>query len=208
MAKISRELTSILNENKDPESLDNKSPALFVLLTIVTVAAVYFAALYYNTTKSDNKKDEKKYKKIYKENQSLKEQNALIQKKLAMIKEKKTETPVKIEKQIQTQAKIQEETQKEAKPLETNINTKKAELNKDTFVSFYNSFDERVLKCYKYEPGSYKPTNSCLNSLKDFLKNDNALRYQVIGVVSKEDINKYNSFKANVKELILKWTFT
>ena len=47
MAKISNELNSILNENKDPVE-ESRSPLTFILLLIFAVIAVYFAVMYFN----------------------------------------------------------------------------------------------------------------------------------------------------------------
>lgn len=47
MAEISKELNSILNENKDPVE-ENRSPLNFILLLIFAVVAVYFAVMYFN----------------------------------------------------------------------------------------------------------------------------------------------------------------
>lgn len=64
MAKISKELNSILNENKDPVE-EKHSPLNFILLLILAVIAIYFAVMYFDikNEKTNSNDIQKNYKR-------------------------------------------------------------------------------------------------------------------------------------------------
>ena len=183
MSNVSKELNSILNDNKDFETKE-KSPALFITLIIFFVAAVYFAVLYMNTMKKLDLEKNKIEKLEYKKNTKAENSNYPINKEI--ITTKKIEGLIK-PKEI-TKEKI--------------ITITK--IDKKNFREIYYSDKFKTFKCYDYEGANFTPSKFCKKSLINFAKNNKeALRFQVISVISNKDINSYTNFKQATQDLLL-----
>jgi len=212
MAKISNELNSILNENKDPVE-EEHSPLNFILLLIFAVVAIYFAVMYFDIkNEKNNSNDTKKYEKIIKENIVLNENNKKIQKELDELKTKKQ--PIKIvEKKVEIKnTQDLEQLKQENKQLKLKIeklkNTQQnipvTKVEAKNFKQLYFSENSQILKCYEYESASTTIPNNCSTKFKDFLnENQKALRFQVIPVLSSKDIKAFEKFDENTQDLLL-----
>ena len=175
MAEISKELNSILNENKNPVEV-NHSPLNFILLLIFAVISVYFAVMYFNIrNEKTNSNDTQKYEKIIKENIILNEENKRIKKEFNKLKTKKQVIKI-VEEKTETKS----------------------------FKQLYFSDNTKALKCYGYKSATTAIPNICFNKFKDFLnENQKALRFQVIPVLSSKDIKAFEKFDKNTQELLL-----
>lgn len=98
---------------------------------------------------------------------------------------------------------------KEVKPKEIikeiikeKIVTKIVKLDKKNFKTYYNSSKYNSLKCYNFKAGNIFPTSLCKNNLAKFLKdNKNAIRFEVIPVISKSDNIVFNKMQSNLKNM-------
>jgi hypothetical protein len=195
MAKISKELNSILNENKDPVE-ENHSPLNFILLLILAVIAIYFAVMYFDIkNEKTNSYDTQKYKKIIKENVVLNEDNKRIKKELDELKIKKI--AIKDTQEL-------EKLKKENKQLKIKIEKLNNNQQNKSFKQLYFSENSKVLKCYEYESASTTIPSVCSNKFESFLnENQKALRFQVIPVLSSKDIKAFEKFDENTQDLLL-----
>jgi len=213
MAEISKELNSILNENKDPVE-ENRSPLNFILLLIFAVVAVYFAVMYFNikNEKDNNPSDTQKYKKIIKENLVLNETNKRIKKELDELKTKKQTIKVvekKVEiKNTQDLEKLKQENKQLKLKIEKINNTQQnvpvTKVEAKNFKQLYFSENSQILKCYEYESASTAIPINCSTKFKKFLnENQKALRFQVIPVLSSKDKKAFEKFDENTQDLLL-----
>ncbi|MGM0518029.1 MAG: hypothetical protein ACQERD_00130 [Campylobacterota bacterium] len=93
-----------------------------------------------------------------------------------------------INKQQKPKTVIKEKTVVEEKEIIKEVKVVDENLTKEKFNEFYNSRKSNKLNCYDYNIGAIKPPNKCSLNLKKFLKdNKNALRIEIIPVVSKGD---------------------
>lgn len=196
MANVSSELNSILNENKDPIE-EKKSPFIFILLLIISLVAVYFAIMYFNVKDTKLVKDDNnKYKKIIEENILLTTQNKETQEELEKLKKQITEM---LEEKI-----VNEKENKKEELKEDDTTIIPASVDKNSFKKIYFSDKSNILKCYDFSQIAIAPTNTCLNDLKTFLeKNTNALRFQIIPVLSDDDEKAFSKFDKETKNSLL-----
>lgn len=212
MAKISNELNSILNENKDPVE-ESRSPLTFILLLILAVLAVYFAVMYFNIKEERNSTSTtEKYKKIINENIALNEDNKRIQKELNELKTKKESIKI-VEKKIKVKDTNElDNLKKENEELKLKVEklnktpqiSNITESQNKSFRQLYFSENSKTLKCYKYENATTAIPSICFNEFKTFLKeNSKALRFQVIPVLSSNDKKAFEKFDNNTQDLLL-----
>lgn len=75
-------------------------------------------------------------------------------------------------------------------------------LNKENFKIFYNSRTMNTLKCYNFKEGDVFLNIQCQKKLKEFLKNNkDALRFEVIPVLSINDNKIYTKMESNLKDM-------
>lgn len=205
MANVSSELNLILNENKDPIE-EKKSPLIFILLLIITVVAVYFAVMYFNVRDTKIIKDDgDKFKKIIEENVLLTTQNKKIEEELEKLKKQMVEMLEEriINENENKKAKLKEES-KNVEVIKENTNITATNVDKNSFKKIYFSDKSNHLKCYDYSQIATAPTSTCLNELKPFLeKNSNALRFQIIPVLSDNDEKAFSKFDKETKNTLL-----
>lgn len=201
MANVSSELNLILNENKDPIE-EKKSPFIFILLLIITVVAVYFAVMYFSVKGTKLVKDDSdKYKKIIEENVLLTTQNKKAQEELEKLKKHMVEM---LEERIIDEKENKKAEIKEVEVIKENANIIATNVDKNSFKKIYFSDKSNLLKCYDYSQIATAPTNTCLNELKPFLeKNTNALRFQIIPVLSDNDEKAFSKFDKETKNTLL-----
>ena len=115
---------------------------------------------------------------IYKQNNSIK----VLQSDIKKLKEVEVNTKEVLEPIIKEKKVIEEkEIIKEVKVVDS-------QLTKEKFKEFYNSRKFNKLTCYDYNIGGIQPTKKCISNLENFLKdNSNAIRIEIIPVISKED---------------------
>ncbi len=115
---------------------------------------------------------------IYKQNNSIK----VLQSDIKKLKEVEASTK-EVLKPIIKEKKIVEE-----KEIIKEVKVVDSQLTKEKFKEFYNSRKFNKLTCYDYNVGGIQPTKKCISNLENFLKdNSNALRIEIIPVISKED---------------------
>ncbi|RYA22839.1 hypothetical protein CRU96_11165 [Malaciobacter halophilus] len=77
---------------------------------------------------------------------------------------------------------------------------KKVPLSNENFKEFFNTKKFNLAKCYNYKTFEYMPTKACKESLSIFLtKNKKAIRLEVIGVISKDDIKEASKLSKDEK---------
>ena len=178
MGDVSKELNSILNDDKDYVE-EEKSSKTFIFLLIIFVAITYFVILFLNSQEEKNTVSKKSIKKT-----------------ILVEKEIKTQAPLQIKEKIKETAKVLEK--------QKNIIETVTKVDKTNFYKIYNSNNKKVLKCYDYAEASFTPSKSCLKSLKEFLdKNKDALRYQIVSVIAESDIVQYKRYNKNIQDLLL-----
>jgi len=80
--------------------------------------------------------------------------------------------------------------------IQKQIVEKEVILEKGNFKKFYNSLKFNTLKCYDFKAANSKPDESCLKQLKPFLdKNKDAIRFEVIPVMAKDDNQLFEGMK-------------
>lgn len=73
-------------------------------------------------------------------------------------------------------------------------------LSNENFKEFFNTKKFNLAKCYNYKTFEYMPTKACKESLSIFLaKNKKAIRLEVIGVISKDDIKEASKLSKDEK---------
>jgi len=89
---------------------------------------------------------------------------------------------------IKTEPTVKKEIIVEEKEIIKEIKVIDEKLTKETFQEFYNSRKFEKFTCYDYNAGAIQPSKKCLDNLHNFLeKNKNAIRLEIIPVVSNED---------------------
>lgn len=120
---------------------------------------------------------------------------------------KEIETIEKKEKETaKEEVKVASEQKKEVTPevkkeviIKEKIVTKLLPLDKKSFKQYYYTSNFNTLKCYNFKEGSVLPDAQCKKDLKKFLEeNKDAVRFQVIAVISEDDNIIYNKFKDNI----------
>jgi len=178
MGDVSKELNSILNDDKDYVE-EEKSSKTFIFLLIIFVAITYFVILFLNSQEEKNTVSKKSIKKT-----------------ILVEKEIKTQAPLQIKEKIKETAKVLEK--------QKNIIETVTKVDKTNFYKIYNSNNKKVLKCYSYKAASFSATKDCIKSLKEFLdKNKDALRYQIVAVLGESDMAKYKQYNKNIQDLLL-----
>lgn len=72
------------------------------------------------------------------------------------------------------------------------------------FTKVYFTKKSKSYKCYNFPAGEIFIPNDCLTKLKVFLDNNkDALRYQIIPVLDKNDKEKYKKFEKEYQNLLL-----
>ena len=103
------------------------------------------------------------------------------------------ETINSIKKIEQPKTVVKEKIVIEEKEIIKEVKVADQNLTKEKFKEFYNTRDFNKLNCYDYNIGGIKASISCINKLKKFLiDNKNALRIEIIPVVSIKDKELFN----------------
>lgn len=148
-----------INDNKtaNKKSFFNLQYAFFSIIILVLFFCIYL---------------------LNKQNNNINE----LESKISSLNKKEVQT-LKETKPIIKEKKVIEEKEiiKEIKVVDKN-------LTREKFKEFYNSTKAVRITCYDYNAGAIQPSKSCLNKVHNFLdKNKNALRFEIIPVVDKED---------------------
>ena len=180
------EKTKTSKENKNPKKeLKNKDIGINILLYLVGIIAILLLAIVIYLFTNEKEIKTNKVSEITKE----KNITSTNSKKIELKEEVKTsEKPKEI-------IKIKE-------VIKEKIVTKTIKLDKKNFKEFYNSSKFNTLKCYNFKAGDTFPTSKCKNDLKEFLvKNESALRFEVIPVIAEDDNKIYQKIQSNIKTM-------
>lgn len=176
-------LSSLLNESTE----DNKKKSsnfLYFFIFILVVTIIYLAVVLYSI---DNKKEVKKL---------------VVTNKI--IKIEKTKNLQIIDSKVSKDSKVIKVQNSKVKTPNLIKNNSLNFSKKDKFLKIYNSNNYKLINCYDYKAAAINPSESCKNKIAQFLtENKDAIRFQIISVVSEKDINDYKNYDKNIKELIV-----
>jgi hypothetical protein len=184
---------------KDKEHNEEKESNLLLYLVSTVAALLLILTIYLFTSDNFNTKtvqiqtadtQEPKTNEI---KQVVKEELNKVVKEVENEIEKKSEK----EEDFKTIDNKQNESKEIIKTVvQKQIVEKEVILEKGNFKKFYNSLKFNTLKCYDFKKANSKPDETCVKQLKPFLdKNKDAIRFEVIPVMSKEDNQLFEGMK-------------
>lgn len=113
--------------------------------------------------------------------------------------EKKNE---KLEENVIKEEPNNDSNKKEDIVIKEKIVTKIVNLDKKDFKKYYNSSKYNTLKCYNFKAGDIFPDAQCKKDLVKFIEaNKNAIRFEVIPVIAKDDNRIFTKIEPNIKGL-------
>lgn len=173
---------------KDKEHDEEKESNLLLYL-VATVAVLLLALTIYLFT-SDNFSSKPIKTQITTEEPQTNEIKQIVKEELEKVVEEVKDEVV--------EEKVMKEEPKEIikTVVEKQIIEKEVILEKGNFKKYYNSLKFNTLKCYNFKTANSKPDETCLKELKPFLeKNKDAIRFEVIPVMSNEDNTLFEGLK-------------
>ncbi len=210
--KLKKEI-KVANIKKNIESTDarkgkNNSSNINIILyllsiiTIILLCVIVYLFIQKNSTKEENSSHISNKELILQNNiKELKQKEALLSKNIQDKKEilKKQSKEIKLKTNLTF---IKDNMLKVKQKEEPKNITKITKLDRKSFKSYYNSTKHNTLTCYNFKSGNIFPTKSCQRSINKFFKeNKDAIRFEIIPVLAKDDNIIFNKLKSNIKNL-------
>ncbi len=208
--KLEEETKNIKEENetkeevkipfiKDKEHDEEKESNLLLYLISIVAALLLILTIYLFTSDNFHTKTIKVETPDTQEPKSNEIKQVVKEELTKVVEEIGDEIEKKVEKEDVSET-IDENIKEPKEILKTVIQKQIVEkeviLEKGNFKKFYNSLKFNTLKCYDFKAANSKPDESCLKQLKPFLdKNKDAIRFEVIPVMAKDDNQLFEGMK-------------
>jgi len=184
---------------KDKEHDEEKESNLLLYLISIVAALLLILTIYLFTSDNFHTKTIKVETPDTQEPKSNEIKQVVKEELTKVVEEIGDEIEKKVEKEDVSET-IDENIKEPKEILKTvvqkQIVEKEVILEKGNFKKFYNSLKFNTLKCYDFKAANSKPDESCLKQLKPFLdKNKDAIRFEVIPVMAKDDNQLFEGMK-------------